>query len=69
MFSRVVRLLHTKSTETNLTEKDYVLLLGENKFNTELSVVNILNELYKSEAKIDFVSQRKIFPMEGAAED
>lgn len=69
LFSRIKRIILQTNPEVRLTDKDFVLLLGENKFNMELSIFNILNELHRTDSKIKFVSQKEIIPTEAGTED
>ena len=69
LFSRILRLVHTKKTFLNLTRDDFLLILGKSPFSAELAIVKSLNALWHKEAKIKFINNKKTPFMEAGAED
>ena len=69
LFSRILQLVNTNQEHLKLTEKDAILILGENYFNGELSITKILNSLYTKDANINFINNKKILPLEASQQD
>ncbi len=69
IFSRISRLINENEKIKKLSAEDYFLILGGHQFINELSITNIINELYKTNVQIEFINSQQIRSVQASAED
>ncbi len=70
LFSRIRLLINNQTHPYALKAESYFMLLANRKDQiNEIEIYNLLNNLAGSEAKIQFLNQKKVLPMVGGTED